>query len=285
MVRRLGVPGFFDYPLSKADVQQCIALLNVTPEALSPRMKMLQSGLTGDRRMVTYVDADAVAKRMDEASGIGGVRLWKVPLLAEVYRVTLEKHAERDPIFAFWYFSRWAIMDAGNDLAQLLSQGRWRHLSGQFDDDEESNLQGARTLYLSQRAPEFEIADLDIDVELQKAYGIRRELRTSPEIYERQVQQMQVLMRLGKRTATYWLSLIHYDDGKPDNAKSWLEKRVLIPEQLSHWEPAARYNLARTMELLGKHEDAIEIYKTVDAPQEHGNRVRARLVAKMSDSR
>ncbi len=121
-------------------------------------------------------------------------------------------------------------------------------------------------------------------MELQKAYGIRRELRTSPELYERQIQQVQALMRLGKRTATYWLSLLQYDDGRLETAGSWLEKRVLDEEQLSPWEPAARYNLARTLERLGEKDRAIEIYKTVGAPQEHGNRIRARLLARMKES-
>jgi hypothetical protein len=284
VVRRLGVAGFFEYPLSKSDVQQCIALLNVVPEAMSPRMETLQSGLTGDRRMVTYVDADAMANNFDAVAGIGGVRLWKVPLLAEVYQVQMERQAERDPMFAFWFLSRWAIMDGGTDMAQMLSRGRWRHLLGQFDDDQDNAVEGARTLYLAQRAPEYEIADLDIDVDLQKAYGIRRELRISPEIYERQVKQMQIIMRLGKRTATYWLSLLQYDDGRFETAGSWLEKRVLDAEQLSHWEPAARYNLGRTLERLGETDRAIELYKTVGDPQEHGNRVRARLLAKMAGS-
>jgi len=285
VMRRLAIPGFFDYPLAKEDIQQNIALLNLLPEAVSPRMKILESGLTGNRRMSVYVDADALAEELDKATGIAGVRLWKVPLLAEVYRVELEKQAERDPQFLFWYLSRWAIMDGGNDMSDKLSRGRWRHLTGQFDDDEDGNVQGARTLYLGQRAPEFEIADLDIDVELQKAYGIRRELRTSPELYMQQVKQMQVLMRLGKRTATYWLSLLQYDDGRLETAGSWLEKRVLDEEQLSRWEPAARYNLARTLERLGQTERAIELYKTVGDPQEHGNRVRARLLAKLSEQR
>jgi hypothetical protein len=283
VMRRLAIAGFFDYSLTKEDIQQNIALLNLLPEAVSPRMKILESGLTGNRRMSVYVDADATAEELDEAAGIAGVRLWKVPLLAEVYRVELEKQAERDPQFLFWYLSRWAIMDGGNEMADKLSRGRWRHLTGQFDDQEDSNLEGARTLYLGQRAPEFEIADLDIDVNLQKAYGIRRELRASPELYKQQVKQVQVLMRLGKRTATYWLSLLQYDDGRLETAGSWLEKRVLNEEQLSRWEPAARYNLARTLERLGETERAIALYKTVGDPQEHGNRVRARLLAKLGD--
>lgn len=280
VLRRLNVPGFFDYPRKKQDVQQCVALLNVLPEAISPRMKNLESGLTGDRRMKIFVDADDLATRIDAVSGIAGVRFWKVPLLAEVYAQTMAKEAERDPLLAFWYFSRWAILEAQIGSAQQLALGRWRHLHGQFDSDEEENIEGARTLYLSQRAPEYEIEDLRIDVDLQQAYGVRRELGIDTETYNRQLQQAQMMMRLGKRTATYWISLIQYDDGRYDTARNWFSKRALNEEQLSFWAPHARYNLARTYERLGETDRSIELYKTVGDPQEHGNRIRARLLAK-----
>lgn len=283
VLRRLNVPGFFDYPYSNEDVQQCTALLNVIPEAVSPRMKALELGLTGERRMQVYVDADGLAKQIDEASGIAGVRLWKVPLLAEIYQVAMGKTAERDPMFARWYFMRWAVMDAPVDSSQQLSLGRWRHLHGQFDDDKDENILGARSLYLAQRAPEFEIAKLNIDVELQKLYGIRRELGAAKEDYEQQIQQVQGVMRLGKRTATYWLSLIQYDDQRYEAAENWLTKRALDKTQLSFWEPSARYNLARTAERLDDPQRAIELYKTVGDPQEHGNRIRARLVGKTAE--
>ncbi len=283
VLRRLNVPGFFDYPLTKQDVQQCVALLNVLPEAISPRMKNLESGLTGDRRMKVFVDADALAKRIDEVPGIAGVRLWKVPLLAEVYAQAVAKAAERDPLLAFWYFSRWAILESQLANAEKLALGRWRHLHGQFDTDEEEDTEGARVLYLAERAPEYEIEDLRIDVDLQQAYGVRRELGIDAETYNRQLQQAQMMMRLGKRTATYWISLIQYDDGRYDTAESWFTKRVLNEEQLSFWEPHARYNLAHTLERLGDTDRAIELYKTDGDPQEHGNRLRARLLAKLVD--
>ncbi len=280
VLRRLNVPGFFDYHLSKQDVQQCTALLNVIPEGVSSRMKNLESGLTGDRRMIVYTDVDSLAKQIDEATGIAGVRLWQVPLQAEVYRAAVERVAARNPAFGFWHFTRWAIMDAPAELPQKLSEGRWRHLHGQFDSVEEENLEGARKLYLTQRAPEFEIEKLGIDVELQKLYGIRRELGMDPKAYEQQVQQIQGMMQLGKRTATYWLSLIQYEDRKYETAESWLVKRALDEDQQSFWVPAARYNLGRAVEQLGQHERAIELYKTDGDLQEHGNRIRARLVAK-----
>jgi hypothetical protein len=276
----LNVPGFFDdYPFTKEDIQQCVALLNVMPEAISPRMQQLESGLTGERRMKVFVDADALATQIDDVPGIAGVRLWNIPLLAVVYQQEMERAAERDPLIAFWFFSRWAILEAPIGMSEKLALGRWRHLHGQFNKDEEENTEGARVLYLGQRAPEFEIEDLRIDVDLQHVYGVRRELGMTPEIYDRQLQQTQELMRMGKRTATYWISLIQYDDQRYETAETWFSKRVLDAEQLSRWEPAARYNLARSIERVGDVDRAIELYKTDGDPQEHGNRIRARLLA------
>ena len=283
VMRRLNVPGFFDYPWDKDDIQQNTALLNVLPVTLSARMRQLQSGLTGTRRMRLYVDAREQVEQWDAVSGIAGVRLWKIALLAEIYRAELQTAAERDPRIAFWYRSRWAMLDADFPSARQLARGRWEHLHGRFADDEIENEKGARTHYLTQRAPEFEIDDLRIDVELQKSYGIRRELRSDPEVYGRQVRQVQDLMRLGKRTATYWLSLVQYDDERYETAMSWLEGRVMVPSQRSFWQPAARYNLARTAERLDDVDGAIERYKTEGDPQEHGNRIRARLLAKSGD--
>ncbi len=153
VMRRLNVPGFFDYRLSKDDVQQCIAMLNVMPEAISPRMRLLESGLTGERRMKTYVDVDSMAKQIDQVPGIAGVRFWDMPLLAEIYEEEMLRASDRDPLIAFWYLSSWAILDAPIDMAQQLALGRWRHLQGQFDDDEEENTKGARTIYLCKGLP------------------------------------------------------------------------------------------------------------------------------------
>ena len=282
VLRRLKVPGFFEYPVSKADIGQCVALLHVVPEAVSPRMKLLESGLTGDRRMGVYVDADSIAAKVDAVRGIAGVRLWPKALQSEIYAEDLLRAETRDPLFQFWYRSRWAILESAMPSSELLSQGRWRHLHGDFDTNEDETLKGARPLYLSQRSPEFEIADLQIDVNLQIAYGIRRELGTTSEMYQRQVHQAQGMMRMGKQTATYWISLIQYDDEQFDTAETWFTKRVIDDGQASRWDAPANYNLARTLERLGQRSKAIERYKSDQNPRPHGSRIRARLLAKQS---
>lgn len=285
ILRRLGIAGLdqFTYPMTNENVQQCVAVMNLLPEAISPRMEQLQLGLTGDRRMNVYVDADSLAAKFDAVTGISNAVIWDVPLLAEVYQDRCADYAERDPVFAFWYMARWAMMDADFEMAKKLARGRWQHLIGQFSDIEDEGIEGARSLYLAQRAPEFEIEDLRIDVDLQMQYGIRRELGVDAETYDRQVLQIQGLMRMGKRTATYWLSLLQADDDRLETAEGWIEKRVLDEEQLSFWVPPARYNMARLAEALGKTDRAIELYKREGEPQEHGNRIRARLLGNQSE--
>jgi len=290
VLRRLNVVSYFDYPLSKSDVQQSVALLNVTPEAISLRMKQLESGLTGDRRMKTFVDVDTLATEIDAVPGIAGVRLWDVPVLADVYAAELAAAAIRDPLLMYWSRASWMIIEDMTDNARLLALARWRHLHGQFDKDEEEDTEGARVLYLRQRAPEFEIEDLGIDVNLQKAYGVRRELGMNEEQYELQLGYAQDLMRMGKNAATYWVSLIQYDDERYETAQTWFSKRVLdenlisrrelTGDDLSPWAAAARYNLGRSLERSGKFDEAIELYKTDGDPQEYGNRLRARLLDK-----
>lgn len=283
VTRRLSIPGFdeFKFAFSKKDVQQSVALLNLTPESVAPRMKTLQSRLTGDRRMTLYVDADAQAEKWDAASGIGGVQAWDKPFLNEAYAATMKKQAELHPAFAFWHISQWVVLDGGDNSAETLSKGRWQHLHGVFGNNEDDTVKGARALYMSQRAPEFEIEDLINDVELQRKY-FRRELGSDIQDYKTQLRTIQEVLKLGKRTATYWLSLVQFSDGRIDTSDKWFA-RVLDKNQRSVWQAPARYNQGRAAEQLNDSDRAIELYKTSGDSQEHGNRIRARLLSKASD--
>lgn len=283
VLRRMNVPGWFDYPFSRDDVQQCLALLMVEPEAISPRAKRLQESLTGDLRMVIYEDAARLADQFTSVTGIAAAELWKVPLQARQYQRAIAEASTQDPMLGFYVHAPWTILEGDFDQAKRLALGRWRHLQGQFDSDQDEDIQGAKQLYLSQRQPEFEIAQLRTDVQLQMQYGIRRELGVAPEVYDRQIEQVQAIMRQGKITATYWLSLIQYDTGRMDLARNWFEDRILEDGLDSRWEVAARYNLARTLERLNEPQRAAELYRSGGDPQEHGNRLRARLIQRSQD--
>ncbi|HBJ38348.1 MAG TPA: hypothetical protein DDZ51_27070 [Planctomycetaceae bacterium] len=278
VLRRMNVPGWFDYPLQKDDVQQCVALLMMSPESISGRASRLQDALTGDLRLGIYDDPQRTVDAFVANPGIATAKMWEIPFLAQVYQVAVNRLAEQDAMVMFLTTAPWAILESEFEQAKRLALGRWRHLQGDLDGNDVEGIEGAKKLYLSQRQPEFEIADLRIDVELQKNYGIRRELGIPAEVYDRQIQQVQLLMRQGKVTATYWLGLVQYDTNRLDLAKNWFQQRVLDDGLESDWENAARYNLARTFESLGEIAQATDLYKLEGLPQEHGNRLRARLI-------
>ena len=283
VLRRMNVPGWFDYPFQKDDVQQCVALLMMSPESISGRARLLQDALTGDLRLGVYDDPQATVDAFVAVPGIAAAKIWEIPLLAQAYQVAVNRIAQQDPMVMFMTTAPFAILEAEFDQAKRLALGRWRHLQGDLEGDDVEGVEGAKALYLSQRQPEFEIADLRIDVELQKNYGIRRELGMPADVYDRQIQQVQAFMRQGKVTATYWLGLIQYDTNRMDLAKNWFRQRVLDDGLQSDWEDAAKYNLARTFETSGEMDQATELYKTEGLPQEHGNRIRARMISRETE--
>lgn len=277
VLRRLNVPGWFDYPIDAQMIQQTVAMLDAPPESLSRRMAHLEAGLTGEARMVLRYDVEASGEAFAALPGIAGARLWPMAIKSRIYREAMDEAIRNNLPLAAWEASQWGMLGSGFPLARA----RWQHLTGNFDrqDDDE----GARVMYMRMRHPEFKIEDLRYNVDLQKEYGIRRELGQSTAEYDMRVQQIQAVMRHAKRAATYWLSLIHYDTGQYENAQNWFEKRVLGDDAEPLWEASARYNLARSLEQQGEVERADELYRTVGDPQEHGNRIRARLLTRTAD--
>ncbi len=276
VLRRLNVPGWFEYGTDSKQVQQTIALLDAPPESLARRMQHLEGSLVGDNRMVLYYDADAIAEAWDAVSGVAGARLWKLSVQSQAYEAALQFEMQSNAMLAAFEASQWGMLNGSFPLPRA----RWKHLEGKFNDVDDQ--QGARVLYMQLLSPEDDINRLRTDVDLQNAYSFRRELGSSQAEFDQRIQQVQQFMRTSKRTATYWISLIHYDTSAFDTAEKWFDKRALNEERDSMWKPAARYNLARTLEQLKDVKRAIELYKTNGDPQEHGNRIRARLLQRQT---
>jgi hypothetical protein len=274
VMRRLNVPGWFDYPLSDADVQTNVALLDAPPAALSQRMLRLEEALVGESRLVLAYRAGASAEQLEGIAGIDAVRLWDVSLQAPLYAAAIEELAKSDQQLAFWQTYNYGMLGDGLPLGLA----RWRHLAGTFEKADAA--EGAFKLYMQMRLPEFEIDALDTKVDLQRLYDVRRLPNQTDEQFAFQINQVQRFMRVAKRAASYWISLMHYDRGDLPTAVSWFEKRVLVEDLDSEWKSGARYALARALEREGQWERAEELYKTNGDPQEHGNRIRARLISR-----
>ena len=180
-MRRLNVPGFFDYPWDKDDIQQNTALAEC---------------LAGD----TQSEDAAVAIRFDRnathatlrgcarTSGtVGrGIRNRRCQAVEDrfCWRKSIAPNFRAPP--SVIHGSHFGIARDGRCWMQTFRRpASLPEVGGNIctvasPTTKSKMKKGARTHYLTQRAPEFEIDDLRIDVELQKSYGIRRELRSDP---------------------------------------------------------------------------------------------------------
>jgi tetratricopeptide (TPR) repeat protein len=212
--------------------------------------------------------------------GLVSIGIWEIPLLASLYAVKLAAVARDDTRLEIHTRRNWYHLDPEGAGKNGLALGRWQHLLGKANQPENCDEIGAKKIYLSQRLPEYEIAQLRNDVSLQLQYGIRRDLGVTPSEYDSQIIKIQEIMRLGKLTATYWLGIIQFESSNFESAVDWLKICIFDDHESSALSSAARYNLARCYENLGDVSSAVELLRTKGDSQEHGNRIRSRLLLK-----
>jgi len=131
------------------------------------------------------------------------------------------------------------------------------------------------------RIPQSDIEDMTKSRVLQERLGMIRERGENDYVWAARLATAQLMATRAKEHATYWLGLAQYDLGKFEAAVEWLDRRTLGSAPDGHWAQGARYNLGRSLEALGRLEEARRHYLSNDAsPQHHGNLIRARMLAK-----
>lgn len=116
---------------------------------------------------------------------------------------------------------------------------------------------------------------IDDHGEAAQLYTDRSVRPTDREIAKNQSNDKRRVDNAAKLSATYWLGLLSFDDGRYDVAAHWLGRPELTDEK-GPWADGARYNLARAYEAQGKLEEAIPLLEKDTSPQQHGNKLRAR---------
>jgi len=209
LLRQLDLDAEHPYPRKAADATEVVALIEASPSSLSKRMRLVQSQLAGERRMVLTVDPSALGERLKVIPQVKGVQLWTLPF------ETLARQAELDQP------TREALQREllGVIANPVLWKARALHLHGNV-----SGKEGASFLYLQSRPPTAII----------KGSGL-------PE-------RQQELTLEAKQTASYWLGLVSYDGGDYRQAIDFFSRRTLEAWPAGKWSTGARYNLARTSE-------------------------------------
>jgi hypothetical protein len=276
ILRRLNVVGLFKYPLESKDIKNVVALIDADSAAITGRMKRLQESLTSDQRTELWLDVDAIAERLKKIPGLSAVQYWTMPLLAQVYAEELEKRLLEPNEFSARYMQRFAMYL--NDTP--LISAKYKHLQGEWSNDDEK--QGAMALYMACRVPEEDLEKLPYETELQKLLGIVRMPNEPLERFEARLNQVIGFYREAKIDSTYLIGLLQYDKANYESSLTWLQKRAGGLAGFQRWQSGLWYNTARALESSGKIPEAIELLKKSPSPQEAGNRIRARLLQKLS---
>ncbi len=254
LLRKLDLDAEHPYPVSAEDLKHVVAYVEGTPPALSRRMALVESRLTGTQKMKLTSPGHTLADQVAKLPHVTAARLWPMPF--EVYLAKARRTPEQETAAA----KELVVYQ----VLPTLRMGRALHFKGQYDGAE-----GAKSRYLDARPPDQYITDYRLPPEY--AQKIPRESLSKVEAAQ------SLLLREGKQNASFWLGLIFFEQEDYPNAIDFLANRTLGTERETPWAASARYNLARAYEASGEPAKASELYESdKTSPQSHGNQLRGK---------
>jgi tetratricopeptide (TPR) repeat protein len=268
LLRKLDLDAEHPYPVTSEDLKHVVAYVEATPPALSRRMALVESRLTGNHKMKLTSPGHVLAEQVAKLPHVTAARLWPMPF--EVYLAKARRTPEQD-------------LAAAKELVVYqvipsLRMGRILHFKGQYDGEG-----GAKSQYLNARPPDRYILDFRMTPEEAQHYmsqGYSREVIAKMEAAK------SLLMREAKQNASYWLGLIFFEEEDYPNAIDFLANRTLGTDRESPWAASARYNLARAYEASGEPAKASELYESdKTSPQSQGNQLRGRWLKEKAEAK
>jgi tetratricopeptide (TPR) repeat protein len=254
LLRRLDIDEAHRYPVRAEELKQLVAFVEGSPQSLSRRMALVESRLTGKRRLLLSSPASAQAERAKKVPLVSDARLWPHPFETVA---ALAKASERQSEAA----SREMYMF---QAIPSLFTARAMYFKGAYDGEN-----GAKRHLLNARPSNKTIENWKMPAEMAK--------KVKPETRPQLETMQAATMVRGKQSATYWLALIMFEQQDYPGAIEYLERFILKDDPKSRWATSARYLLARSYEAQGDRDRAIALYQSDrKSPQADGNQLRAR---------
>lgn len=277
VLRRMDLPGQFDYAFNPGDLKKIELLIDLPPTAVSARMKMLEQQLLSDERMRLYHDINDLVASLSKVAPDASISLWEVPLKAQIHAAMVREKLSTISEFTSGYMTKHGVWMMNNPAAN----GRLNHLAGMFENSKEK--QGALSLYMDCRYDEETLRQLQYDPAVQKGMGMPRMSGEDQEKYKMRLAQADFVFRKAKVDASFLMAQLHYDRGDFDAAANWFLKRVINNDNplAAQWNAIGRYGLARVYQEQGELEKATEQLTFQPSPIEAGNRLRLRYLRNM----
>jgi tetratricopeptide (TPR) repeat protein len=290
VLRQMDIPGDRIYPHKAADLQKVTALLEASPGYLEPRMKMLESHLTGHDRLVLSFSPAELAKKLHDVKHIDQIKLWTQPYEILEQRRTVPAAVQQAARLEYMPFTlpadpEQAKRQQASDephraqrtvyplrLGRLLQlrgllggSDRQRPASQQGQELSEVMENGAKYYYLRALPTQEQINDIN--------HMVRDHIAIVPGRYF--TPEFAQSFQQKRDDAAYWLGIIALEQGDYATAAQYFGPMTLDAYPDGPWSNGARFNLARCDEAQGKSAEAIKLYEADKSPQRYGNRLRA----------
>jgi tetratricopeptide (TPR) repeat protein len=292
ILRQMDIPGGQPYPHKASDLQKVVALIDGTPGYWEPRMRLLESQLTGHDRIVLSADPMALADKLREMKHVDQVALWTMPLETLLQRtppspdklapeIERARFLEQLP-FLIRYLPEQSSKQSEDPRRQprpidALRLGRLMQLrgavggSGQNRSSDDLNSKASEIV---ERGAKYYFVRSIITKE--KLDEIRRLVESHSDVSGRVLTKDDLDAHQRHRDdATYWLGIVLFEQQAYESAQQYFGKMTLEAATDNGWTNGARYNLARCYEALGQLPEAIKLYEADRSPQRNGNHLRA----------
>jgi tetratricopeptide (TPR) repeat protein len=292
LLRRMDADSKHRYGVSSTDVKGgVIALVEASPAYLAQRMKLVESMLTGDNRVVLTASPGEEAERLKACRHVTEVRLWDQPYETVLQRSILGPRADELFRASMAPFSMPSLVDSRairtfteEPEAPLFYADRSKDLLDKPDTVAKTRRRERSSAQRSEDAPQSPLfkarikhlkGELTGESNAIALYQLARPSDADLDAAKFLTPQDKAMYRTGKQDAAYWLALLAFEQRKFDSARDSLVKRVLESIPSSVWVAGAKYNLARAEEADGKFAEAILQYRAnAELPDGQGNLLR-----------
>ena len=264
--RQMDLDAEHPYDLRSSDFQKVVVLMETSPSYLTKRMKLVESRLSGEDRLVLTAAPEEQAASFKSCPQVVEVRRWEIPYATILQAIELGQRR------AQWQSLQLLPFYLGPNVTPPLWKGRMYHFKGVFSGDPNAIIfyQSARR---SQRELDAQRHLLDQMSQLEGADA--NGLRIGSDAVR--------ILEIAKMNAGYWLGLIHAHQGNNRSAIDYFQKRTIMAFPGGPWTHGAVYNLGRTFEAEKRFSEAIELYRLDgNSPCYAGNMIRTKWLESLT---
>ena len=208
-----------------------VGLIEADVVAVSHRMAILEKYLTGERQMVLTVAPSIISLRLRTEHQINRSKIWLPIYEGYLFEAALYEKLVAQDAAALEFVSSTRDHSLFREVPQL-REGRFKLLRGVFDDDE-SNLgvkgdNGAKTLMMASRIPTKLIEGMLENEDIQQALGLLKPADAPVFLWRQTLVDKQRTFVRAKDYASFYIAMIHMEQGHYQDAIDWFERRTII---------------------------------------------------------